>query len=193
MKKTRVWNSKYFYGNEIGRYALEHGYLDYRTLASSFNAVMVNDITKLFYADINGEYNEPEQVNGYIDNSEQIEELQERIEELEEQITGGGTQEQDEQTEETIKELQEQIEELEREQDEQKEIYQYFIISDNGAEILQEFTDDPVYYLPALNCYVWGVTHFGMPWVGVFTDVKLEIEQQPKYIKVPELLPIVEG
>lgn len=126
-----TYKSKYFYGNKISEYGIERGYLDYRTLSKAFSAVLVNDITKLFYSDINGEYNEPEQVNGIIDNS-----------------------------------------------DEQPEIFQYYIISDNGADILQEFTNDPVYYLPVLDCYVWGVTHWGTSWDYVLTDVKLKLEEE---------------
>ena len=69
MKKMSkyVHKSPYFYGNKISDYGLEHGYVDYATLSKAFDAVLV-DITKLFFADINGEFNEPEQVNGFIDN-----------------------------------------------------------------------------------------------------------------------------
>ena len=38
--------SKFFCGNEISEYGLQHGYIDYRTLANSFDAVMNNDIIK---------------------------------------------------------------------------------------------------------------------------------------------------
>lgn len=173
---TRTHGSPYFYGNKISEYGLQHGYLDYRTLAKAFDAVLVNDITKLFYTDVGGEFNEPEQVNGYTDNSEQIDALQEKIDELDDQFFIADNPEDEEAAQEQIKELQEQIEELEREQDEQREIFQYYIISDNGAEILQEYTNDPVYYLPAIDCYVWGVTHCGTSWDYVLTDCKLEIE-----------------
>ena len=128
-----VHKSPYFYGNKISEYGLENGYIDYATLAKAFDAVLVNDITKLFFVDINGEFNEPEQVNGLVDNSD--------------------------------------------EQDNNPEIFQYFIISDNGAEILQELTDEIVYYLPAIDCYVWGVTHWGTGWDYVLTDIPVEIEQ----------------
>lgn len=173
---TRTHESRYFYGNKISEYGLEQGYLDYRTLANAFDAVLVNDITKLFYTDIGGEFNEPEQVNGYIDNSEQIDALQEKIDELDDQFFIADNPEDEEAAQEQIKELQEQIEELEREQDEQREIFQYYIISNNGVEILREYTNDPVYYLPAIDCYVWGVTHWGTGWDYVLTDCKLEIE-----------------
>lgn len=174
--------SKYFYGREISPYGLEHGYLDYRTLAAAFDAVLVNDITKLFYADINGEYSEAEQVNGYIDNSGEIEELEEERDALDLQqinmIKEGTDDAPEYETIQTrVDEINEQIEELEREQDEQREIFQYFIISDNGAEILKEYTNDPVFYIPVLDCYVWGVTHWGTSWDYVLTDIKLELSE----------------
>lgn len=176
--KTRTHKSQYFYGNKISDYGIANGYVDYAALSKAFDAVMVNDITKLFYADINGEYNESEQVNGYIDNSDIIEELQEQIEELSDLITDTSTPEEDEQTENKISELQEQIEELENEQDNPPEIYQYFIISNNGAQILQEYTNDPVYYIPVLDCYVWGVTHWGTSWDYVLTDIKIDLSEK---------------
>lgn len=57
-------NKKYFYGQEISAYGVEHNRVDYRALAKSFDAVLCNDITKLFYSTIGGEYVEPEIVNG---------------------------------------------------------------------------------------------------------------------------------
>ena len=126
--------SKYFYGNEVSQYGLENGYVDYRTLAKAFDAVMVNDITKLFYCDINGEWNELEYYNGSeywtdVDGSEHY-----------------------------------------------NEVFQYYIIDGNGAGILSTWTDEIVYYLPVLDMYVWGVTHFGTSWDYVLTDIKIDME-----------------
>ena len=177
MKRT-IHKSIYFCGNKISNYGIENKRLDYSTLAKAFDAVLVNDITKLFYTEIGGEYLEPEQVNGYIDNSDEIEELQEQIEVLEACFTEAGNLPEDERIENEIDALQEQIDELERKQDEQQEIYQYYIISDNGAEILKEYTNDPIYYLPVLDCYVWGVTHYGTSWDYVLTDVILETNEE---------------
>ena len=36
--------SKYFYGNKVSDYGLENGYVDYETLAKSFQCVLNNDI-----------------------------------------------------------------------------------------------------------------------------------------------------
>lgn len=125
----RTLKSNYFYGNEVSDYGKQCGYVDYRTLAKAFDGVMCNDITKLFYSEVNGEYNEPELFNG----------------------TGH-----DEDAEQYC------------------EVFQYFIIDANGAEILQTWTDELVYYLPCLDIYVWGVTHYGTSWDYVLTDIKIE-------------------
>ena len=49
------------------------------------------------------------------------------------------------------------------ETDSYTEIFQYYIVSDNGAEILQE-AEEIVYYNEELDMYVWGVTHWGTSW-----------------------------
>ena len=175
--KNYTHKSKYFYGNEISKEEIERGYINYKTLAKCFDAVICNDITKLFYKEIGREYNEPEQVNGIIDNSEEIEELEEQAEEIEEKQIELIKEDKEEsaeynELENKLQKLREQIEELEREQDEQPEIYQYYIINDNGARILQDLTDEIVYYLPALDVYIWGVTHWGTSWGGVYTNVR---------------------
>lgn len=83
--------------------------------------------------------------------------------------------ENDEHTEK-IDELQEKINELEEEQENayNAEIYQYFIVDGNGAEILQE-AGEIVFYNEALDMYVWGVTHWGTSWDYVLTDIKCNV------------------
>lgn len=51
------------------------------------------------------------------------------------------------------------------------EIYQYYVISDSGAEYLKENTDEIVIYIDELDIYLWGITHFGTAWDGVECDV----------------------
>lgn len=60
--------------------------------------------------------------------------------------------------------------------DEGDEVYQYYIISPRGAEILSEWTDDPVWYNEKLNMYVSGVLHFGTSWDYVLTDIMTNYE-----------------
>lgn len=156
-------HGKYFYGNEISEYGQEHGYVDYATLAKAFDGVLNNDIMQKTW-DVIGYW---EQESGFVDHTEEIEELQEQIEEL------MLDNENDEHTDE-IEELQDRINELEEEQDYTDEIYQYYIVDDRGAEILKEI-NEIVFYNEELDMYVWGVTHYGTSWSYVLTDIKCNV------------------
>lgn len=156
---------KYYYGNAISDYGTEYGYVDYATLAKCFDAVLNNDIMSLTY-DI-GSW---EQVNGIIDNSEEIEELEEKRDELEEENENNPSQI----IENEINEINEQIEELESEQCDDPEVFQWFIISDWGARLLQQETSEIVYYNETLDMYLWGVTHYGTSWDYVLTSIKID-------------------
>jgi len=162
--------SKYFYGNEVSSYGQENGYVDYRTLAKAFDAVMANDLMQQTDGAGLGYW---EQESGYIDNSEQIEELEEQIEELEDLITEDSTEEQDAETQEKIDAIREQIEELEEEQDNQREVFQWFIVDSQGADILKE-AGEIVYYNETLDLYLWGVDHWGTSWDYVLTNIKID-------------------
>ncbi len=122
-----VHHSRYFYGNRISDYGLELGYVDYRTLAKAFDAVLSNDIIS------------KTQEIGYWE------------------IVNGC--------------------DYDEETDEYADIYQYYIISDQGAEILKECTDEIVWYNEDLELYVWGVTHWGTAWDYVLTDIPVELEE----------------
>lgn len=127
---------------------------------------------------------------------EQIEELEEQTEELEEQIEE--LEDSDEENkdnnkaikkiEEEIKELknkieelenkaeklEEEVEELENEQDYPDEIFQYYIVSDYGAELLKEI-NEIIFYNEELDMYVWGVTHYGTSWDYVLTNIRCNV------------------
>lgn len=122
---------KYYYGNPISKYGLEHGRVDYATLAKAFDAVLNNDIMNLTY-DI-GSW---EQMSGFIDNTDEIEEL-------------------------------------ESEQDDYQEVFQWFIVDEWGARLLQDI-DEVVYYNEKLDMYLWGVTHYGTSWDYVLTNIKID-------------------
>lgn len=127
-------NGKYFYGVEISEYGQKNGYVDYRTLAKTFNAVLNNEIyAKLWKVDrytYGCEYmNDFEVVNGDVV---------------------------DEETEDYV------------------EIFQYYIIDDNGADILMRETNEIVFYSEDLDMYLWGVTHYGTAWDYVLTDIKID-------------------
>lgn len=156
----------YYYGNEVSEYGVENGRVDYATLAKCFDAVLNNDIMSLTY-DI-GYW---EQVSGIIDNSEEIEELEEKRDELEDENDESPSQI----LENEINILNEKIEELENEQDEQPEIFQYFIVDDWGGRLLQEI-NEIVFYNEKLDMYLWGITHYGTSWDYVLTNIPIEKE-----------------
>lgn len=58
------------------------------------------------------------------------------------------------------------------------DVYQYYIITYNGARLLGEFTDELVFYNEELDMYLWGITHFGTSWDYVLTDIKLRVHLQ---------------
>ena len=171
MRRNNFTFGKYFCGNEISAYGRKHGRVDYATLAKAFDAVLANGILEKTWGTV-GEW---EQENGFIDNSEEIEEKRDKIEELENAIDAEEIPEED--AREEIESLEEEIEELEDEQDGNSEIFQYFIISSQGAEILEEYTNEIVFYNSELDLYVWGVTHWGTSWDYVLTDIPCEVDE----------------
>ena len=154
---------KYYYGNAISEYGIQNGRVDYATLAKAFDAVLNNDIMNLTY-DI-GSW---EQVSGIIDNTDVIEVLEEKIDKLEDENENSLSQI----LENEINEINEQIEKLENEQDEGQEVFQWFIVDDWGARLLQDI-NEIVYYNETLDMYLWGVTHYGTSWDYVLTNIKI--------------------
>lgn len=167
---NRYVSGNFFYGNEISDYGKSNGYVDYRTLAKAFDAVLNNNIVEHTgwenWETENGslEYYEDSDGNVY-----DYDEAQERIEELEEKQS-----ELDEESEEWA-EIQADIDALNESY--YHEIYQYYIISDNGAEILREWTNEIVLYNEELDLYVWGVTHWGTSWDYVLTDIQCNVSE----------------
>lgn len=172
---------KYYYGNPISQYGMEYGRVDYATLAKCFGAVLNNDIMSLTY-DI-GSW---EQVSGIIDNSYEIEELEEKNDELEEKqeeienlLEDANDQEKNKLIEQhknlgyEIEKLKQEILDLESEQDEEQEAFQWFIVDDWGARLLQDI-NEIVYYNETLDMYLWGVTHYGTSWDYVLTNIKID-------------------
>lgn len=156
-----------FYGNEASEYAKANGYLDYRTLAKAFDCILSNDIIANTQ-----EIGCWEQVSGFVDYFDEIEELQEKIDKLDIQIFHEEDEAKTEELQEKIDKLEEQKKELEDNESYTPEIYQYFIVSKFGAEILEE-ANEIVFYNEVLDMYVWGVTHYGTAWDYVLTDIKL--------------------
>ena len=151
---------EYFCGNKISDYGIEHGFVDYRTLSKAFDCVLNNTIYNA-----GRDIDEWEQISGFIDNTAEIEQLQEQIEDYEDRESMTGCSYAPE-----IEEARAIIEDLKNEQERIPEIFQFYIVSDNGAEILQEI-DEIVFYNSALDVYLWGVTHWGTSWDYVLTDI----------------------
>lgn len=126
MAKERTWSSDYFYGNKISDEGLRRGYIDYATLAKSFDHILNNTIMEItegyFWEIMNGD--EFDEEGNY------------------------------------------------------REVFQWYIITENGARILQEWTDELVYYNEETDLWMWGVTHWGTSWDYVLTDIKIVKEEQ---------------
>ena len=169
-------HGKYFCGNEISEYGQQQGFVDYRTLAKAFDAVMADELMEktanIGYWELeNGDYcyYTDDDGNDYTEA-----EREERLEELQEEI--GNLNEEDDA--DRIAEIQAKIENLENaEVVNYPEIYQWFIISSNGAEILKDYTNEIVYYNEELDLYLWGVTHWGTAWDYVLTDIKCNVSE----------------
>ena len=54
------------------------------------------------------------------------------------------------------------------------DVYQTYIIDAGGADYLQRRTDEIVYYCEKLGLYLWGITHWGTSWSGVYTDIRAD-------------------
>lgn len=54
---------------------------------------------------------------------------------------------------------------------EEPEVFQWYIVSDSGAQIIQDYTNEILYYHDELDIYLWGVTHLGTGWDYVLTDI----------------------
>lgn len=155
----------YFYGNKISDYGLENGYVDYRTFAKAFDAILANDLMNKT-ADIG--YWEPVTSDIYYEDLDGTiytqEERDDRIEELEAHL-------EDEENPDEIQEIEAQIEALNEEH--YKDIYQWYIVDENGARICEEF-GEVLYYNETLDLYLWGVDHYGTAWDYVLTNIKCD-------------------
>ena len=146
-----IHKSQYFYGHKISDYGLKCGYVDYHTLAQAFDAVLNNEV--LSKTSFIG-YWEP--VGGseyyYEDDNGNIIQPEEY-----DDLSG---------------------EEQDKYSEYYREVFQWFIVDDNGARILQELTDEILYYNEELDMYIWGVTHYGTSWDYVLTNIKVQLDRQ---------------
>ena len=158
--------SDYFYGNKISNYGIQNGFVDYATLAKSFDCVLNNTIPN-----IPEFWDYTEQLSGMIDNSENIAEMEEQINNAYNAMKESEDPKVIAEIERDIEGMQRAIEELEEEENEQPDIYQWYIVSESGADILQE-CNEIVFYNSEMDLYLWGVTHYGTSWDYVLTNIK---------------------
>jgi hypothetical protein len=143
-----VHKSKYFYGHEVSDYGLKNGYVDYRTLSKAFDMVLNNSIIE-----------ETRKMDMYW-----------------EIVNGSDVRYYDKVKDEYVE--CDEIEEWDNIEECYSEIYQYYIISDRGYDILSDLTDEIVFYNSDLDMYIWGVTHWGTSWDYVLTDIKINLESE---------------
>lgn len=155
---------KYFYGNKISNYGLQNKRVDYGTLAKCFDAVLNNEIigvtANIGYWDMISNGTDQDQIDMLND---EIEHLTDVLNDMDEDTEGYKA------LDNKIDGLMDRVAELE----EFPEIYQYYIVSDNAVDILEE-AHQIVFYNDDLNMYVWGVTHYGTSWDYVLTDIAVE-------------------
>lgn len=148
-----------FWGQELSEEELKYHRMSYKTLSSQFQCVLCNNITEvddeLFDNLECGELSHYETSDGeYLTE----EELSDRIEELQE-------------LDAPTKEDEAKLEELYNLEEEYEEIFQYYIVSDNALWYLKR-AKEIVFYSRKLDCYIWGVTHWGTSWDYVLTCIK---------------------
>ena len=127
-KENYIHRSHWLYGHKISDHGIEHGYVDYATLAKSFNLILNNDIMEKT-ASIG--FWEP--IQGF---------------------------------------------DIDEDGDNLQEIFQFFIIDDCGAKILQELTDEILFYNEELDMWVWGISHYGTGWEYVLTDIPIALNNE---------------
>lgn len=134
---------KFYGGYEVSDYGVEHGYVDYKTLSKCFDGVLCNNITE---------------VDEFLFDNLECGDL--------------FTYEDEDGNEINYNEYVEKMENGETVYENQVEIFQYFIVDNNALYYLKE-ANEIVFYSQVLDCYVWGVTHWGTSWDYVLTSIKL--------------------
>ena len=147
MENTKYYDT--YYGCEVSRYGLENGKVDYACLREAIgDCVLCNNMEKRLY--------ETMDIASDPDTLFEIEYTEEEFMENEE-----------------LKEEYEDYYDYFEENKEMYDIYQWYIITDSGAQLLMCETDEIVFYDEELDVYVWAITHWGTGWDYVLTDIDL--------------------
>lgn len=147
-----------FCGKQISEYGLQHGFVDYATLSQAVGAMILNNDI------INFDFDNWETTNGSLYETETIY-YDEDYNEIDE-----------DEAEELRKQGREVIEE--ENDGDYREFYQYYIITANGADFLERFTNETILYNEKLDVYLWAIDHFGTGWSCVLTEIEIkEVEE----------------
>ena len=170
----KLTNNISFWDVELNEEEIKYHRLSYGTVARQFDCVLCNNIVEIdpdIFCNL-----ESDSFMKFFDGDEEIteEEYEERKQQIEDEIWD--TEHEETETEAQEEEKEKRIEELERKQEElyqeEDEIYQYFIVSDSALWYLKKM-NEIVFYSDKLECYIWGVTHWGTSWDYVLTNFKL--------------------
>ena len=173
MENTTIYYDT-FCGHKVSDYGLENGRLDYATLSKCFDAVLCNNILEVDpYALDNIESGDFETF--YVDGEEvERDQYEETKEQIEEELAELESEQETENNLEKIVELKRLRDTMETTEN---EVFQWFIVSYNALELLKE-AGELVLYSEKLDCYVWGVTHWGTSWDYVLTSIRLRKREE---------------
>lgn len=195
-------SGEYFYGNKISDYGLEHGYVDYATLAKAFNHVYNSEILEKtgqadigyweplsgmedYYEDSKGNrYSYDEAMSELDSRYSELSELDSRYSELEEaaedrdEVSEWYESEECTEIEDRRREIEDDIAYLSEEHKVwEDDVMQWYVVDDDGARILQD-AGEIVYFNETLDMYLWGVTHWGTSWDYVLTNIPCNTERR---------------
>lgn len=144
--KQKTWDSPYFYGYKISNDSKRAGYLSYHDMAAPWSMVLANSLRNATYD------------TGYweLENGSDVVYMDADYNEIDE---------------DTYNELLNSGKEC---YEDYLDVYQEYVVEPAFVTFLEEFTDELVWYNDELDLYIWGVCHWGTPWSGVSTSIKLE-------------------
>lgn len=183
--------AKYFLNSKISAYGEANGYVDLAALAANFPHISCREAefikyemelkngSEYYYYDNDGkEYSESERDSKVEEIQEKLEELEDKKYKYEAMLEESQSQHRIDRLEKLIETLDDSIYELNDElytleQPEEHTIFRFEIIDRSGCEMLSEYTDEIVYYIPDLDVYLWGITHCNIGWTEVLTPIPI--------------------